>query len=83
MSAERRATPRRDLFRIGEIWADGRRDPINCLVRNSSPTGALIEVLKTHAVPDTFRLTVGWIGLDKPCHVVRRTTHMLGVAFEE
>jgi hypothetical protein len=81
MSLERRVAPRRDIFRIGEIWPDDSPQPINCLVRNSSTTGALIEVAWTGPVPDRFRLTVERIGLDKPCCVVRRTTHMLGVAF--
>jgi hypothetical protein len=78
---ERRAQPRKDVFRIGELFADDGAGPINCIVRNSSVNGALIEVKETAGLPHAFRLHVQSIGIDKRCVVVRQTKHLLGVTF--
>lgn len=47
MQQERRASPRKDLMRIGEIFFDHARLTVNCIVRNYSDAGALIEVRST------------------------------------
>jgi hypothetical protein len=81
MPSDRRTTLRRDVFRTGEIWIDSRSEPINCIVRNASIAGALIEVLTTDEIPAHFWLWVSQINLNKSCLVVRRTQHLFGVAF--
>ncbi|WP_366849023.1 PilZ domain-containing protein [Methylobacterium sp.] len=81
MPVDQRSVTRKRLFRIGEIHIEGYSYPVDCLVRDTSNGGALIEVGHTDIVPETFRLTISSSGLDVPCRVIRRTAHMLGVAF--
>ncbi|WP_162560591.1 PilZ domain-containing protein [Methylobacterium durans] len=78
---EQRRAPRQDLFRLGELHPAGGSSPIDCLVREASADGALIEVGQTSALPDAFTLKIQSTGLNKPCQVVRRTERCLGVAF--
>ena len=79
--AEHRRALRRDLFRLGELHPVGWSYPIDCLVREASTDGALIEVGRTADLPEEFTLTVESTGLTKRCRVVRRTERCLGVAF--
>jgi hypothetical protein len=81
MVTERRTNARRPIFRIGELTFEDGRALVDCLVRDSSKAGALIEVRVTEGISDTFRLTVPSIGFQRDCKVVRRTAHLLGVAF--
>ena len=83
MESERRVTGRQIMFRIGEIKSANCPIEINCLVRDTSATGALIEVRETDGIPEHFELEVPSVRLLKSCRVVRRTKHMLGVAFAE
>ena len=43
-AAEHRKAPRQDLFRLGELRPTGWSYPLDCLVREVSAHGALIEV---------------------------------------
>lgn len=81
MPTERRAAPRRDVFRLGELMTDMSAAPIDCLVRNSSEIGALIEVKATEGLPTEFHLSVASTGITKRCRVTRQTKHLLGVVF--
>ena len=78
---EHRRAPRQDLFRLGELRPTGWSYPLDCLVREASAHGALIEVGWTATLPDEFTLTVQSTGMSKRCRVVRRTERCLGVAF--
>ena len=78
---EQRRAPRRDIFRLGELHPPGWSYPFECLVRETSVNGALIEVGQTDGLPDEFTLTVQNTGIRKRCQVVRRTERYLGVAF--
>ena len=80
-AAEHRKAPRQDLFRLGELRPTGWSYPLDCLVRETSAHGALIEVGWANGLPDEFTLTVQSTGLNKRCQVVRRTEGCLGVAF--
>lgn len=79
--AEHRRSLRRDLFRLGELQPAGWSYPFECLVRETSEHGALIEVGQTTGLPEEFTLTIPSTGLRKRCKVVRRTERCLGVAF--
>lgn len=80
-AAEHRKAPRQDLFRLGEMRPTGWSYPLDCLVREASAHGALIEVGWTKGLPNEFTLTVESIGMNQRCQVVRRTEGCLGVAF--
>jgi hypothetical protein len=81
IGVEHRRSLRRDLFRLGELQPVGWPYPFECLVREASEHGALIEVGQTTGLPDAFTLTVQSTGMRKRCQVVRRTERCLGVAF--
>jgi hypothetical protein len=81
MLDDRRARPRRDVFRLGELLPDGALTPINCLVRNTSEVGALIVVKETAGLPHTFWLNIESLRMNKRCLVVRQTKHLFGVTF--
>ena len=69
------------MFRIGEITFPTAEPDVMCLVRDVSERGALIEVRETDSIPESFDLLVPSARLRRPCRVVRRTKHMLGVTF--
>ena len=79
--SEHRRSARRDLFRLGELQPAGWSYALDCLVREASAEGALIEVGPAIDLPDEFTLTVQSTGMRKRCQVVRRTDRCLGVAF--
>lgn len=80
-AVELRKAPRQDLFRLGELRPVDWSYPLDCLVREASAHGTLIEVGWTKGLPDKFTLTVQSIGMNQRCQVVRRTVGCLGVAF--
>lgn len=80
-TAEQRRVPRQVLFRLGELQPVGWSYAIDCLVREASADGALIEVGQTSGLPDAFTLKIQSTGLSKRCQVIRRTERCLGVAF--
>ena len=81
-TAEHRKAPRQDLFRLGELRPKGWSYSLDCLVRETSANGALIEVGWANGLPDEFTLTVQSTGMNRSCQVVRRTEGCLGVAFK-
>ena len=56
----------------------------DCLVRNLSEAGALIEIASSLGVPDRFDLVIGQAPHEQTCQarVVRREATRLGVAFD-
>jgi hypothetical protein len=81
--SDHRRSLRRDLFRLGELHPPSWSYPFECLVREASTHGALIEVGQTDGLPDEFTLTVQGTGLCKRCRVVRRMGRCFGVEFLE
>jgi hypothetical protein len=78
---ETRIATRHRVFKAGTIEF-GRRDAINCVVRNLSATGAALEVSSQIGVPATFTLVIPGDGLHLPCAVVWRTQYRIGVHFD-
>ena len=81
METERRKAIRHGSFRIGELTSSHLPEPVDCLVRDESGIGALIEVATSLGIPDQFRLFVRSNNLNKHCEVVRRTAHAIGVRY--
>ncbi|MDR7040272.1 hypothetical protein J2X36_005054 [Methylobacterium sp. BE186] len=81
VGSEQRKAIRQSSFRIGELTSVEMPSPVDCLVRDESGTGALIQVATTDGIPGRFRLTVASNNLDKQCEVVRRTAHAIGVRY--
>ncbi|WP_336488399.1 PilZ domain-containing protein [Methylobacterium nigriterrae] len=81
MFIEKRKVPRQNVFQVGQIFSGDCSVEVNCLVRNMSAMGALIEVALAESVPDQFDLLLPSNGQIRSCQVVRRTRHLLGVTF--
>jgi hypothetical protein len=79
---EKRKIPRQRTLKGALIAFNNRSSTIDCVVRNLTPSGAMLEVASTVGIPDRFEL--------KPehddfrwCRVRWRRNDTLGVAFEE
>ena len=78
---ETRIAPRYRVSKAGTIEFVGG-DPINCVVRNLSVTGAAIEVSSRAGIPESFLLVMPDDGLRLLCHIVWRREYRIGVAFD-
>ena len=76
---EHRKSQRHRTFKGGSISFD--LGIVDCVVRNISDTGALLE-LKSHAgIPDKFTLIIKPEYLKRSCEVVWRSARNIGVKF--
>jgi len=77
---EHRNTPRRRALKAGTIEFDG--GAINCMVRNISSDGAMLDVTRPVDVPEQFTLALPAEGQRMSCHVVWRREKRVGVVFD-
>ena len=76
---ERRKSQRHKSFKSGSISFE--LGTVDCVVRNTSETGALLE-LKSHAgIPDKFTLIIKPDYLKRSCELVWRSARNIGVKF--
>jgi hypothetical protein len=78
---ETRIAPRYRVSKAASIEFVGG-NPVNCLVRNLSVTGAAIEVPSQAGIPEQFLLVMPDDGLRLLCHIVWRKEYRIGVAFD-
>jgi hypothetical protein len=76
----KRATRRERVFKAGKLSFGCER--VDCMVRNISVTGAMIEVQNSDDIPQEIILDILSSGARIPCHVVWRHFRRLGVAFD-
>jgi len=76
---EHRNAPRDRVLKAGTIGFGG--GAINCMVRNISDTGAMLDVTNAVEVPEQFTLALT-DGQHMSCHVVWRREKRIGVAFD-
>jgi len=77
---DKRASPRNRVLRPGTIEFDG--GAINCMVRNLSNTGAMLDVASPVGIPEHFTLILPADGHHVACHVVWRKAKCIGITFE-
>ena len=77
---DKRAARRERVFKTGKVSFGCER--VNCVVRNLSVTGAMIEVQTSDVIPREIILDILGRGARFPCHVVWRHYRRLGVAFD-
>jgi hypothetical protein len=76
---EARQSPRRRVLKIGSIrFGDVA---ISCVLRNSSPAGAALDIGSQVGIPDQFTLIVVPRKKIYSCAVVWRKDRRIGVAF--
>jgi hypothetical protein len=78
---ERRAATRHRVLRAGTILV-GDDGSINCMVRNMSNTGAMLNVTSSVGIPEHFNLILSPDGRHMSCRVMWREQIRIGVAFE-
>ena len=77
---ERRKHARQRRLQRAEIFFDGARQPVSCLIRDISPSGAQLFVDPIRGVPSEFRLAIsGRRGFN--CFVKWRDSIRMGVEF--
>jgi hypothetical protein len=54
---------------------------LDCVIRNTSPEGAALEVDGTLHIPDEFTLLIKEHSLKRKCRVIWRSHRRIGVAF--
>jgi hypothetical protein len=54
---------------------------VECVIRNLSDTGALLEFSATVTLPDTFKLIIKPEIITRNCKVARRSAQRIGVEF--
>jgi hypothetical protein len=56
---------------------------IDCLVRNVSESGALLQVVSPLGIPSSFDLSIDGERTPRPCRVMWRKERQIGVAFQK
>jgi hypothetical protein len=76
----RRETHRDKVLIPASIEFDGTA--IDCMVRNISSSGAMLDASASKAIPTHVTLVLRLEGARKPCKVVWQKENRLGVEFE-
>jgi PilZ domain len=76
---ERRATPRRRVFKAGAIEFDGAS--VDCTIRNLSPAGASFDIASPVGIPHEITLNVVTHQTRQRGYVVWRKERRVGMAF--
>ena len=77
---EKRANARHRVLKAATIEFGG--GAIDCMVRNMSDAGAMLDLATAAEIPELFTLTVRADGHRTLCRLVWRNTKRIGVAFE-
>jgi len=76
---ERRATPRRRVFKAGAIEFDGAS--VDCTIRNLSPAGASLDLASPVGVPHEVTLNMMTDQTRQHAYIVWRKDRRIGVMF--
>jgi PilZ domain len=78
---DRRTKPRSDTFKIGVIVCDPEHRVLS-VVKNISPTGALLELDNTLEIPDQFTLAIESESSPRFCRVAWKKAKQVAVNFD-
>ena len=78
---QERSAQRRRVLKAGQILFGA--SAIDCVVRNSSATGACILLKSPLWFPESFVLAVASDGVSRRCHIVWRKEGQIGIAFDD
>jgi hypothetical protein len=77
---DKRARQRQRTFKGGSVsWTGGVS--VDCIIRNLSETGALLELSNANGIPDTFTLIIKPELLKRSCQIAWRSESRFGVRF--
>ena len=80
MAEDRRRDQRHRAFKGASISFD-RAAGIDCIVRNISDGGAMLEIASPVGIPNDFTLVIKPEYLKRKCRVVWRSAKKIGVRF--
>ena len=78
--SEKRTSIRRRVLKVGMI-AVGNGDRLEGVIKNLSPTGALLHVKNSISFPDEFTLVIVSDDFRRSCRVAWRQPNKIGVEF--
>jgi hypothetical protein len=79
----RRRAERHRTLKHARIVLDNRMSTFDCIIRNISNTGAMLEISAPIGVPGHFELAIGTSVHGPTCTVRWRTDHAIGVSFDD
>ncbi len=81
-NANQRSEPRARTLKGGRVVFNGGYSSYDCMIRNLSAGGAMLQFASTLGIPNSFDLFINNSGSEKhECTVRWRTNVALGVAF--
>ncbi len=80
---DKRHEHRRRVFKSGQIVFNHGFSVFECVIRNLSSGGAMIEVPSMLGIPTRFTLSMETGPREQPCEVRWRTDRRMGVTFAE
>lgn len=79
----RRSKRRRRVYKRARIVFNNGYAVFDCIVRNVSGGGALLEMETLLGIPGAFRIVMSQDTAARPCRVIWRTEQRMGVAFAD
>jgi hypothetical protein len=80
--ANRRQVERHRTLKHARIILSNRMSTFDCVIRNISTTGAMLEVPAPMGIPNHFELALGTDIHGPTCMIRWRTDHAIGVSFD-
>jgi PilZ domain len=81
--ANRRQAERHRTLKHARIILSNRMSTFDCIVRNISAMGAMLEIAAPMGIPSHFELAIG-DAIHGPASTIRwRTDHAMGVSFDD
>lgn len=80
---EKRAQQRRRVLKAGKILFANGACTLDCTIKNITAQGAMLQVEHSVSVPDQFQLYEPSRLMLHEARVVRRASHIIGVAITE
>jgi hypothetical protein len=81
--ANRRAERRQRVYKHARIIFNNGYAVFDCLVRNISGGGAMLEMETLLGIPRAFQIVLDHDAKARPCRVIWRTDRRMGVAFAD
>ena len=81
--ANRRSERRLRVYKQARITFNNRYAVFDCIVRNISDGGAMLEMETMLGIPRAFQIVLDHDAKARPCRVVWRMERRMGVAFAD
>jgi hypothetical protein len=79
---ENRKYERHRTAKVGKIVYNGA-SPVDCTVRDFTPSGACLLVDSVNGIPQSFTLVMTRDKITWPCRVIWKSENKIGVSFDQ